>query len=116
MGAVRLIVTFEVNDYDRFKAVVEECSEYVSRNESGTLAYEWHLNEEKTVGQLFEVYEGIRAFEEHLLGSVFKDIGPKFGSSISWISINSFGELPEVFHKIMGELPIKNWAKPEFKA
>lgn len=109
---VRLVVTFRINEYDRFMKVAEECSRYVSSNEPGTLAYDWYVADDKANGKLFEAYKNPKAFREHLLGPVFKEIGPKFQKSITWLSIESFGPLPDEFHRILGAVPYTNWPVP----
>lgn len=113
---IQLIVSFRINDYDLFVEVAEECSKYVSSNEPETLAYAWYVAADNVNGRLFETYKSSDAFRKHLLGPVFREIGPKFQQSITWVSIESFGHLPEEFHSILGAVPQTNWPVPEIGA
>ncbi|MFA0812721.1 putative quinol monooxygenase [Microbulbifer epialgicus] len=113
---VKLVVSFTINDYEKFQEVAEECSEYVADNEPGTLVYEWYVDRERAKGKLFETYENMEALEAHMLGAVFQRIGLKFKKSITWNTIESFGHLPEIFYEILDGLPIVNWAEPDIVA
>ena len=112
---VRLVVSYKINDLKLFETVAAECCEFVSRHEEGTLAYDWYVAEDKASGKLFEVYRDKDAFETHLLGPVFTEIGPKFKNAITWLSIDSFGPLPEVFYDTLGALPNRNWPTPHLR-
>lgn len=109
---VRLVVSFQVNDFDKFSSVSDACTEYVLGSEPGTLVYDWYVDADRINGRLIEVYESQDAFKQHLLGPVFKKIAPGFGESITWLSIESFGPLPNEFHKILGGLASTNWPQP----
>ncbi len=109
---VRLVVSFKVNDFKLFREIAKECSQYCSSSEAGTLVYDWYVSEDKTTGKLFETYENSAALEAHLLGPIFTEIAPQFKRSISWLSIESFGQLPDAFHKLLGALPNVNWPAP----
>ena len=109
---VVLVVSYKINDFELFQAIAAECAHYVSSHEEGTLAYDWYVADDKANGKLYEAYQSPDALEAHLLGAVFKIIGPKFKQSITWVSIESFGPLPNVYDNILGALPNINWASP----
>ena len=114
--AVKLVVSFNINDVETFSKVAHECATYVAEHEKGTLVYDWYLDAACSSGTLFEIYESTQAFRTHLLGPVFKDIGPKFHQSITWVRVDSFGDLPEEYHNILGSLPSTNWPVPTIAA
>jgi quinol monooxygenase YgiN len=109
---VRLLVSFKVNHYEKFKEVAKQCAQYVAQNEPATLTYEWFVDADQAKGRLFEVYESSEALKEHMQGPVFGEMGPKFEDAITWVSIETFGTMPEVFHQILGGLPMTSWPSP----
>jgi quinol monooxygenase YgiN len=110
---IRLVLSFEVNDFELFRGIAKECSQYAASSEAGTLAYDWYVSDDKLTGKLFEIYESAAALEAHLLGPIFTQIAPKFKKSIRFVSVDSFGVLPDIFHKLFGALPNSNWPMPE---
>ncbi len=109
---VRLVVSFNINNFELFRKIAKECSQYCDFSEAGTLVYDWYVSEDKASDKLFETYENSAALETHLLGPIFTEIAPQFKRSISWLSIESFGQLPDTFHKLLGALPNVNWPAP----
>ncbi len=112
---IQLVVQFSIHEFETFLSVAQECSTYVANNESGTLVYDWYVAADKKSGKLLETYQDQQALETHLLGPVFTEIGPKFQKSIRWQAFESFGNLPPLFHKLLGAIPNNNWPTPAIR-
>lgn len=89
----RMIVDFEVFDVDGFRALAELASEYC-RAESGTLVYEWYLDEETGRARLHEAYESFEALDAHVQGRVFTELGPRFFEVARFEHIDFYGDMP----------------------
>jgi quinol monooxygenase YgiN len=74
--AVRFVLDIEVSDVERFKALVQRCVD-ISRDEPGTLVYDWYLDEATGKGRLYEAYASTEAVRAHGAGAVFTEVGPE---------------------------------------
>ena len=70
---VRFVIRFEVLDAERFREMAAAMVA-VSRDEPGTVVYDWYLDEAAAKGTLYEAYSSAEALEAHGSGAVFTDL------------------------------------------
>jgi quinol monooxygenase YgiN len=87
---VRFVIDIEITEPVRFKELVLQCVE-ISRQESGTLVYDWYIDEEAAKGRLYEAYESVDALRTHTKGRVFSEVGPKLMEVCRFIHVDAFG-------------------------
>ena len=112
-GNLRLVCHIEVSDAARFKELVEE-SVKISRDEPGTLIYDWYLSEDGTEARLYEAYESLDALRAHSSGRVFTEVGPKLIEFCRFTKIEAFGDFGEM-HGQPSFAPMVWWG-PAFSA
>lgn len=106
---VRFVIDIEVHDRDRFVEVVEQCVA-VSRDEPGTLLYEWYLDEAGQRARLYEAYESVEAVQAHAAGRVFSELaGPLLGTC-TFVHMDAFGEVGELVGLV--PWPTTVWSSP----
>ena len=88
---IRFVVTIQVHDVDRFRALVARCVD-VSRAEPGTLHYDWFLDEATGAARLVEAYASVDAVLAHARGPVFTDVGPELLETCTFVSMDAFGD------------------------
>jgi len=88
---VRFVIRFEVLDVDRFREMAE-LMVTVSRDEPGTVVYDWYLDEDGRAGTLYEAYASHAALQAHTSGSVFSELAPKYLDSLRVVSVDVYGE------------------------
>ena len=88
---IRFVIRFEVLDVDRFREMVDAMVA-VSRDEPGTVVYDWYLDEETNRGTLYEAYASSDALHAHGRGAVFTDLAPKYLDAARVVSVDAFGE------------------------
>jgi len=91
--AVRFVIEIDVSDVDAFRSLVEEAVA-ISRDEPGTLVYDWYLNDDTGKCTLYEAYESFEALGLHIQGRVFTELGPKFMEVCKFVHVDAFGEPP----------------------
>jgi quinol monooxygenase YgiN len=89
--AIRFFVQIQVHDIDGFKDAVVRCAA-ISRDEPGTLHYDWFLDEATGAARLVEAYESVAAVLEHARGPVFTDVGPTLLETCTFVSMDAFGD------------------------
>jgi len=89
---LRFVIDIEITDSVRFQELVLQCVE-ISRQELGTLVYDWYIDEEGTKGRLYEAYESMDALRTHTKGRVFSDVGPQLMEVCTFVNVDAFGEL-----------------------
>jgi quinol monooxygenase YgiN len=87
---VRFIIRFEVLDAERFREMAARMVE-VSRDELGTVVYDWYLDDGGTTGVLYEAYASQDALTAHSQGAVFTDIGPAYFDCVRVVAVDAFG-------------------------
>jgi quinol monooxygenase YgiN len=92
---LRLVCDIEVSDIARFKELVEECVA-ITRDEPGTLLYDWYIDEERGAARLYEAYESLDALRTHSAGRVFTEVGPKMLEVCRFIKIDAYGDFAEM--------------------
>lgn len=88
---VRFVIRFEIVDADRFREMATAMVA-VSRDEPGTVVYDWYLDEPAGTGTLYEAYASSEALKAHGSGAVFTELAPKYFDAVRVISVDAFGE------------------------
>jgi quinol monooxygenase YgiN len=89
--AIRFVVTIQVHDIAGFTDAATRCVA-ISRDEPGTLHYDWFLNEETGAARLVEAYASVGAVLAHAQGPVFTDVGPTLLETCTFVSMDAFGD------------------------
>jgi len=107
---LRFVIDFDVIDTRAFRSAVAEAVA-VSRDEPGTLLYDWYIDEAGAKARLYEAYESAAAIQAHAEGPVFTEIGPRLFESSRVAHIDAYGD-PEVMKiaEILG--PVTLWGEP----
>ena len=87
---VRFVIRFDVKDAARFRAMADAMVA-VSRDEPGTVVYDWYLDAERGVGTLYEAYASFDDLIAHSKGAVFTDIAPAYADALAVLSVDAFG-------------------------
>lgn len=88
---MRFVIRFDIVDLDRFREMANAMVA-VSRNEPGTVVYDWYLDEQAKNGTLYEAYASSEALEAHGRGAVFTELAPKYGDAVRVVSVDAYGE------------------------
>jgi quinol monooxygenase YgiN len=88
---IRFVIRFEVLDADRFREMAVAMVA-VSRDEPGTVVYDWYLDEAARTGALNEAYVSSEALQAHGSGAVFTELAPKYLDAVRVVSVDAFGE------------------------
>jgi quinol monooxygenase YgiN len=88
---VRFVLDLEVSDVPRFTELVQRCVD-ISRDEPGTLVYDWYLDEATGRGRLYEAYASVDAVKVHGAGAVFTEVGPELIQTCRFTAIQIFGD------------------------
>lgn len=107
---LRLVIDIEVTDLDRFRKLVAECVA-ISRDEPGTLIYDWYLDPEGRRARLYEAYQSAAALAAHASGRVFSEVGPMLVETCRFVGIEAYGD-PEVLKGAEALAPTKLWGRP----
>lgn len=107
---LRLVIDIEVTDPDRFRELVAECVA-ISRDEPGTLVYDWYHDHENGTARLYEAYESPAALAAHTSGRVFTEVGPKLLETCRFVGIEAFGD-PDTLRGAEMLAPTKLWGHP----
>jgi quinol monooxygenase YgiN len=110
---VRFVLRIEVSDVERFKALVARCVA-ISRDEPGTLVYDWYLDEERGQARLYEAYESADAVKAHARGPVFTEVGPELVQTCRFTDVEAFGDTAALQGGL--ELGPTTWWGPAFEA
>lgn len=85
-----IVLRWSVSDADRFEEMASEMAA-ASREEDGTLVYDWYLDRSKMEGVLMEAYPSEAALMAHVKGPVFTEIAPKYRAVATPASVDVFG-------------------------
>lgn len=88
---IRFVIRFEVRDATRFREMAEAMVA-VSRDEPGTVVYDWYLDEPAGAGTLYEAYASSDALSAHGSGPVFTELAPKYFDAARVVSVDAFSE------------------------
>ena len=109
--AIRFVIEIEVSDVDAFKALVQQAVA-ISREEPGTVVYDWYLDEATGKCRLYEAYETLEALRAHVKGRVFTEVGPKLLQVCEFVRVDAFGEVPPGAKERPGIAPTTWWDAP----
>jgi quinol monooxygenase YgiN len=108
---VRFVIGFDILDMDRFREMA--CAMVaVSRDEPGTVVYDWYVDESAGVGALYEAYASAEALRAHGSGAVFAELAPRYADAVRVAKVDAFGAadgLPR--HDVLGA-PTTWWGAP----
>jgi quinol monooxygenase YgiN len=108
---VRFVIRFEVLDLDRFREMANAMVA-VSRNEPGTVVYDWYLDEQANEGTLYEAYASREALEAHGSGAVFTELAPRYLDALRVVSVDAYGEAEGLRRRDVLGAPTAWWGAP----
>ena len=108
---VRFVIHFEVLDVGRFREMAGAMVA-VSRDEPGTLVYDWYLDEQAKRGTLYEAYASNEALEAHGRGAVFTELAPRYLDALRVLSVDAFGEAADLPRRDVLRAPTTWWGAP----
>jgi quinol monooxygenase YgiN len=108
---VRFVIRFEILELARFREMAEAMVA-VSRNEPGTVVYDWYVDEQTNQGALYEAYASPEALEAHGSGAVFTDLAPKYLDAVRVVSVDAFGEAAGMPRRDVLRAPTVWWGAP----
>jgi quinol monooxygenase YgiN len=108
---VRFVIRFEVLDIDRFREMAAAMVA-VSRDEPGTVVYDWYLDEGANLGTLYEAYASSEALSAHGKGKVFSELAPRFADCVRVASVDEFGAAEGMPRRDVLGAPTTWWGAP----
>ncbi len=108
---IRFVIRFEVLDAARFREMADAMVT-VSRDEPGTVVYDWYLDEAAGTGTLYEAYASREALEAHASGAVFTELAPQYLDALRVASVDVFGEAPGFPRRDVLGAPTTWWDAP----
>lgn len=88
---IRFVIRFDVLDVDRFREMADAMVT-VSREEPGTVVYDWYLDEDGRTGTLYEAYASREALQAHTSGIVFTELAPKYADAMRVAGVDVYGK------------------------
>lgn len=108
---VRFVIRFEVLDLSLFREMATAMVA-VSRDEPGTVVYDWYLDDAAGEGTLYEAYASPDALQAHSNGTVFTELAPRYAKCVRVISVHAFGAAEGLArHDVLGA-PTTWWGAP----
>jgi quinol monooxygenase YgiN len=107
---VRFVIRFEVLDAERFREMASAMVE-VSREEPGTVVYDWYFDEATMRGTLYEAYASEDALHAHGRGAVFTELVPRYIDVVRVLSVDAFGAAGARGGDVLGA-PTTWWGTP----
>jgi quinol monooxygenase YgiN len=108
---VRFVIHFEILDLTRFREMAHAMVA-VSRDEPGTVVYDWYLDEQTKKGTLYEAYASHEALQAHGSGAVFTELAPRYLDALRVISVDVFGEAAALPRRDVLGAPTTWWGAP----
>ena len=108
---VRFVIRFEILDANRFREMAEAMVS-VSRNEPGTVVYDWYVDEAAGAGMLYEAYASIKALQAHSAGAVFTELAPQYADAVRVASVDVFGAVDGLPRNDVLGAPTTWWGAP----
>lgn len=109
--AIRFVFEIDVTDIQTFKALVDEAVA-ISRDEPGTVVYDWYLDEKASKCTLYEAYESFDALMTHVGGRVFSEVGPRLVQVCKFVHGDVFGLVPDTMRDGPSIAPMTYWGAP----
>ena len=90
---VRFTVDLTINaeKFDKFESIVQAMLA-ATRNEPGTLGYDWCLSADRTRCRLLETYADANAVMAHMTGPAVRELVPKLLEVSSFSSFEVYGD------------------------
>jgi len=108
---VRFVIRFEVLDADRFREMAAAMVA-VSRDEPGTVVYDWYLDEAEATGTLYEAYASAEALRAHGSGAVFTELAPRYADTVRVAKVDAFGAVDGLPRREVLGAPTTWWGAP----
>ena len=108
---VRFVIQFEILDLVRFREMATAMVA-VSRDEPGTVVYDWYVDEKANQGKLYEAYASHEALQAHGSGAVFTELAPKYLDAVRVVSVDAFGAATELPRRDVLGAPTTWWGAP----
>jgi len=108
---IRFVIDIEVHDVERFQQVARACVE-ASRDEPGTLVYDWYLDEKAGRARLYEAYASLDALRAHTEGPVFTKVGLPLMEISTFVHVDAYGDLEEPVAGQADFWPTTRWGAP----
>jgi quinol monooxygenase YgiN len=105
-----IVLRWTVTDADRFEEMASEMAT-ASREEDGTLVYDWYLDRSTMEGVLMEAYPSQEALMAHVQGPVFTEIAPRYRGVATPAKVDVFGGEGLARQDILGA-PTTWWGDP----
>jgi quinol monooxygenase YgiN len=108
---VRFVIRFEVLDTDRFREMARDMAR-VSRDEPGTVVYDWYFNEPAMTGTLYEAYTSETALRAHSSGAVFTELAPRYADAVRVVAVDVYGAADGLPRSDVLRAPTTWWGAP----
>ena len=108
---IRFVIRFEVLDADRFREMAAAMV-HVSRDEPGTVVYDWYFDEPAMTGTLYEAYASADALRAHGSGKVFTELAPRYADAMRVRSVDVFGAAEGMERRDVLGAPTTWWDAP----
>lgn len=108
---VRFVIRFEVRDAARFREMATEMVR-VSRDEPGTVVYDWYFDEASMTGTLYEAYASDEALRAHGSGAVFTELAPRYADAVRVRAVDVFGAVDGMPRRDVLGAPTTWWGAP----
>lgn len=108
---VRFVIRFEILDVTRFHEMARAMVA-VSREEPGTVVYDWYVDDHAKTGTLYEAYASHDALRAHTAGAVFTDLAPRYLDALRVVSVDAFGEAADLPRRDVLGAPTTWWGAP----
>jgi quinol monooxygenase YgiN len=108
---IRFVLRFEVLHADRFREMAEAMVA-VSRNEPGTVVYDWYFNESTMTGTLYEAYASPEALKAHSSGTVFTELAPRYADAVRVSAVDVYGAADGFPRRDVLGAPTTWWGAP----
>ena len=84
----------------------------VSRDEPGTVVYDWYLDEPAGTGTLYEAYASADALAAHGKGAVFTELAPRYADAVRVLAVDVFGAADGMDRRDVLGAPTTWWGAP----
>ena len=105
------MILFEILDTDRFREMAAAMVA-VSRDEPGTLVYDWYIDEPAHTGTLYEAYASADALRAHGSGAVFSELAPRYADAVRVTKVDAFGAADGLSRGDVLGAPTTWWGAP----
>src|SRR5262245_63313052 len=84
----------------------------VSRDEPGTVVYDWYFSEPEVTGTLYEAYASETALRAHSSGAVFTELAPRYADAVRVASVDVYGAADGLPRSDVLRAPTTWWGAP----